>query len=192
MEKTHNNRYIIKIPNHVTVLYCYDKDILTIIGPLKRKSLKLKLKVFFSKDQKTISVSSESCLKISNKQKKNINALKGTTLAIIKQVILETSYLLYQKLKFIGIGYRTFDVDSFENKLLLFRLGYSHPIFFKISEEARIFCLKRIKLFIYGNSYQNITQTAALIRSYKKPEPYKGKGILYENEKINLKEGKKV
>ena len=192
MEKTHNNKYIIKIPNHVTVLYFYDKDILTVIGPLKRKSLNLKLKVFFSEDQKTISVSSEPCLKISNKQKKNINALKGTTAAIIKQAILETSYLLYQKLKFVGIGYRTFDVDNFENRLLMFRLGYSHPIFLKISEEAKIFCLKRIKLFIYGNSYQNITQTAALIRSYKKPEPYKGKGILYENEKINLKEGKKV
>ena len=192
MEKIHNNKYIIKIPNHVTVLYFYDKDILTIIGPLKRKSLSLKLKVFFSEDQKTITVSSNPCLKISNKQKKNINALKGTTAAIIKQAILETSYLLYQKLKFVGIGYRTFDVDNFENRLLMFRLGYSHPIFFKISEEAKIFCLKRIKLFIYGNSYQNITQTAALIRSYKKPEPYKGKGILYENEKINLKEGKKV
>lgn len=192
MEKTHNNKYIIKIPNHVTVLYFYDKDILTVVGPLKRKSLNLKLKVFFSENQKTISVSSDPCLKISNKQKKNINALKGTTAAIIKQAILETSYLLYQKLKFVGIGYRTFDVDNFENRLLMFRLGYSHPIFFKISEEARIFCLKRIKLFIYGNSYQNITQTAALIRSYKKPEPYKGKGILYENEKINLKEGKKV
>ena len=192
MKKTHNNKYIIKIPNHVTVLYFYDKDILTVLGPLKRKSLNLKLKVFFSEDQKTISVSSVSGLKISNKQKKNINALKGTTAAIIKQAILETSYLLYQKLKFVGIGYRTFDVDNFENRLLMFRLGYSHPIFFKISEEAKIFCLKRIKLFIYGNSYQNITQTAALIRSYKKPEPYKGKGILYENEKINLKEGKKV
>lgn len=192
MKKIHNNKYIIKIPNHVTVLYFYDKDILTVIGPLKRKSLKLKLKVFFSTDQKTISVSSNPCLKISNKQKKNINALKGTTAAIIKQVILETSYLLYQKLKFVGIGYRTFDVDNFENKLIMFRLGYSHPIFFKINEEAKIFCLKRIKLFVYGNSYQNITQTAALIRSYKKPEPYKGKGILYENEKINLKEGKKV
>lgn len=70
MEKTHNNKYIIKIPNHITVLYFYDKDILTVIGPLKRKSLNLKLKVFFSENQKTISVSSEPCLKISNKQKK--------------------------------------------------------------------------------------------------------------------------
>lgn len=192
MEKTQNKKYIIKIPNHVTVLYFYDQDILTIVGPLKRKSIKLKLKLFFSEDQKTISVSSISGLKISNKQTKNINALKGTTAAIIKQVILETSYLLYQKLKFVGIGYRTFDVDNFENRLLMFRLGYSHPIFFKIGEEATIFCLKKIKLFLYGNSYQNITQTAALIRSYKKPEPYKGKGILYENEKINIKEGKKV
>jgi large subunit ribosomal protein L6 len=90
------------------------------------------------------------------------------------------------------VGYRAFDVDNFENKLLLFKLGYSHSIYFKIPIESQIFCLKRTKLFIHGNSYQDITKIAAFIRSYKKPEPYKGKGILYETEKIILKEGKKV
>ena len=74
----------------------------------------------------------------------------------------------------------------------MFKLGYSHPIFFKIPNNLQIFCFKFIKLFVWGNSYKNITQTSALIRSYKKPEPYKGKGILYEGEKIVLKEGKKV
>ena len=48
------------------------------------------------------------------------------------------------------------------------------------------------RLFIYGSSYQKVTQTASSIRSYKKPEPYKNKGILYEAEKIILKEGKKA
>ena len=56
----------------------------------------------------------------------------------------------------------------------------------------KIFCLKANKLFIIGNSYQFVTQIAALIRSCKVPEPYKGKGILYATEKITLKEGKKV
>lgn len=54
-----------------------------------------------------------------------------------------------------------------------------------------MFCLKLTKLFVYGDSYQKITKTTALIQSYKQPDPYKGKGILYENEKIILKEGKK-
>jgi large subunit ribosomal protein L6 len=124
--------------------------------------------------------------------KKKIKALQGTTVALIKQLIVETSAVLYQKLKLVGVGYRAFDVDTLKNKLLLFKLGYSHFLYFKISNEIEIFCLKMTKLFIYGNSYRNVTQTAALIRSYKKPEPYKGKGILYETEKIVLKEGKKV
>ena len=55
-----------------------------------------------------------------------------------------------------------------------------------------IFCLKTNKLFIVGYSYVFVTQIAALIRSFKIPEPYKGKGIVYTTEKIILKEGKKV
>jgi len=54
------------------------------------------------------------------------------------------------------------------------------------------FCLKNNKLFLIGNSSIFLTQVAALIRSYKIPEPYKGKGILYMSEKITLKEGKKI
>lgn len=76
--------------------------------------------------------------------------------------------------------------------LLHFKLGYSHFIYFKIPKNLKIFCLKANKLFILGNSYLFVTQIAALIRSYKVPEPYKGKGILYTTEKIALKEGKKI
>ena len=56
----------------------------------------------------------------------------------------------------------------------------------------KIFCLKTNKLFIIGYSYWFVTQVAAVIRSYKTPEPYKGKGMLYTTEKVVLKEGKKV
>ena len=121
-----------------------------------------------------------------------IKSFQGTTYSLIKQLIVETSSILYKKLKFIGIGYRAFDVKKFNNKLFMFKLGYSHPIYFKIPKKINIFCLKLTKLFVYGNSYQNITKTTSLIKSYKLPEPYKGKGILYENEKIKLKEGKKI
>ena len=79
-----------------------------------------------------------------------------------------------------------------EIKLLNFKLGYSHQIFFKIPRNLNVFCLKSTKLFVSGLSNSYVNQIAALIRSYKTPEPYKGKGILYENEKIILKEGKKI
>ena len=187
-------KYTIKIPNKVTVLYCNNKQILTLIGPLKTKSLKLKVKIILFKNKHTIGVTSESfgVASTANYKKKFYLSLQGTTTAIIKQLLLETSYTLYKRLKLIGVGYRAFAVENFENKLFFIKLGYSHAIFFKISKKSKIFCLKKTKLFIFGNSYQNITQEASTIRSYKKPEPYKGKGILYENEKINLKQGKKI
>lgn len=185
-------KYVIKIPNDITVLYCNKKKIVTVIGPLTKKSLKLKVKIMIEEEKKIIKVSSIPFLTISNNETKKIKSVQGTTAALIKQLIVETTVVLHQKLKFVGVGYRAFDVENFKNKLLLFKLGYSHPIYFKIPNNLKTFCLKFTKLFIYGNFYQSVTQTASLIRSYKKPEPYKGKGILYETEKITLKEGKKV
>lgn len=185
-------KYEIKIPNDNIVLYCEKKRIITVLGPLTKKTLKLKLKIKITPEKKTILITSKPFSKLSNNQKKKIKALQGTTFALLKQLLIETSAILYQKLKFIGVGYRAFDVQGFEKKLLMFKLGYSHPIYFKIPKNLNIFCLKLTKLFIYGNSYQDITKITSLIQSYKTPEPYKGKGILYENEKIKLKEGKKV
>jgi large subunit ribosomal protein L6 len=76
--------------------------------------------------------------------------------------------------------------------LLHFKLGYSHYVYFKIPKNLEIFCLKANKLFILGDSYSFVNQVAALVRSFKIPEPYKGKGIIYTTEKITLKEGKKA
>lgn len=190
--KTIQAKYTIRIPYNITVFYCDQKKIITFYGPLKKKSLKLKLKISIQKIERVIKVSSIPFSKISNNKKKKIKALQGATVALIKQLLIETSSILYQRLKFIGVGYRASNIDNYQNKLLLFKLGFSHPIYFKIPDKLKIFCLKFTKLFIYGSSYQNVTQTAALIRSKKFPEPYKGKGILYENEKIILKEGKKI
>jgi large subunit ribosomal protein L6 len=181
---------LIKIPKNIIVLYSTKKKIITLIGPLNTRSMFLRLKLNILQDSKIIEVTSIPFAHIS--KKKQILSLQGTTVALIKQLLVETSSTIYNKLKFVGVGYRAFEVEEFKNKLLMFKLGYSHPIFFKIPNNLQIFCFKFIKLFVWGNSYKNITQTSALIRSYKKPEPYKGKGILYEGEKIVLKEGKKV
>ena len=185
-------KYLIKIPKETIIIYCNKKKIITVIGPLKKKSLKLKVDLRLFEQINTIEVTTIPFSKLSNNDKKNIKAIQGTTVALIKQLMIETSSIFYQKLKFIGVGYRAFEVENFENQLLLFKLGYSHSIYFKIPENLEISSLKFTKLFISGFSYQKITQTAALIQSYKYPEPYKGKGILYENQKIQLKEGKKV
>lgn len=190
--KNISEKYTIKIPNEIKVIYSSEKKIIILVGVLTKRALKLDIQLFLIKSKNVLKVSSLPFFKISNNEQKKIKILQGTTVALIKQLIVETSTVLYQKLKLIGVGYRTFDVDNFKNKLLLFKLGFSHFLYFKISNEVKIFCLKMTKLFIYGNSYKTVTQIASLIRSYKKPEPYKGKGILYETEKIVLKEGKKI
>ena len=136
-------------------------------------------------------MSSIPLINLSNNKKKNISALRGTATAIIKQLILETSSILYQKLKLVGVGYKVFERETLNNKILMFKLGYSHPIFFKTTENLKFYCLKFTKLFIYGSSYQDVTQAASLIKSHRAPEPYKGKGVLYSNEIIKLKKGKK-
>lgn len=187
-----NEKYKIKIPTNIIVFYCNKKNIITIFGPLVKKTITLKLKLIFLNDINTILVTNIFTSKLSNNKKKNLKTLQGTTTAQIKQLIIETSTLIYKKLLFVGVGYRTFDVDNFPNKLLLFKLGFSHSIYFKIPKNLQLFCLKRTKLFVFGNSYQHVTQAASIIQSYKTPEPYKGKGILYENIKIKLKEGKKL
>jgi large subunit ribosomal protein L6 len=182
----------IKIPKNILVIYSKEKKIITFIGPVHKRSLKLDLKLEIINNLNLIRVTEETFTKKSNCEKKYIKSMQGTTAALIKQILLEASSLIYKKLKIVGVGYRSLPVDGFNDKLLMFKLGYSHSLYFKVPDDINIFSLKFTKLFIYGNSYQNVNQIASTIRLYKKPEPYKGKGILYESEKITLKEGKKV
>jgi large subunit ribosomal protein L6 len=189
---TNSKNYKIKIPKNISILYCDKNKIITVCGSIIKKTAKLKLEIKLIESKKILLISTTPTFKLSNNKKKRIKALQGTTAAFLKQLIIETSTLMYQKLLFVGVGYRAFDIEAFPNKILLFKLGFSHSIYYKIPKSVQIFCLKRTNLFISGNSYQNVTQTASSIQYYKTPEVYKGKGILKENEKIKLKEGKKL
>jgi large subunit ribosomal protein L6 len=90
-------------------------------------------------------------------------------------------------LKLVGIGYRAI----IEKDKLVLKLGFSHLIFLEIPKGIEIICKKPSLILLKGYDLLMLTQFAALIRSYKIPEPYKGKGILYKGEKIRRKEGKK-
>lgn len=125
-------------------------------------------------------------------KKKKLKAVQVTQVNLLKQMLLEISLLSCKKLNLIGVGFRVSMWQTSTLSLLHFKLGYSHNIYFKIPKSLEIFCLKANKLFILGDSYLFVTQVAALVRSFKIPEPYKGKGIVYTTEKICLKEGKKA
>jgi len=187
-----SKRYIIKIPKDICILYCDKKKLLTLIGPLGKKSLQVKLKVLILKPENFLVITQIPFSQMSSNEKKKLKSVQGTTIALLKQLILEISFIFSKKLIFVGVGYRAFPIELFKTQILQFKLGYSHQIYFKVSSNLNVYCHKATTIFISGNSTQNVSQTAALIRSYKYPEPYKGKGILYDNEKIVLKEGKKV
>jgi large subunit ribosomal protein L6 len=188
-----SKKYSVKIPEDVSIIYSGNKKVVYFIGSISKKLLKLKVKIYLNQAKNVLQVSGYSLLsKISGNQKKILKALQGTTTALIKQIILEISVLFHKKLKLVGVGYKVFPVEIFEHKLLQFKLGYSHQVYFKIPNNLKVFCLKITNFFIFGNSYKDISQILSMIRQYKKPDPYKGKGILYEHEKILLKEGKKI
>ena len=91
-------------------------------------------------------------------------------------------------LKIVGVGYRA----SVENKKnLVLKLGFSHLINLEIPKTITVSNPKPTRLILRSNNLSELMQYAARIRSYKEPEPYKGKGILYKGEKIRRKEGKK-
>jgi len=187
-----SKRNVIKIPKDVCVLYCDKKKLLTFVGPLNKKSLQVKLKVLILKPKKILIITQKPFTQISSNEKKKLKSIQGTTIALIKQIILEVSFISSKKLIFVGVGYKAFPITLFKSQILQFKLGYSHQIYFKVSDDLDVYCHKATTVFISGNSNQSISQTASLIRSNKCPEPYKGKGIRYDTEKITLKEGKKV
>nr|YP_010139037.1 ribosomal protein L6 [Lithodesmium undulatum]QQJ94645.1 ribosomal protein L6 [Lithodesmium undulatum] len=190
MNKVKN--YIIKIPNNIKILYQKQNNLLVIEGKLGKRILEFKTKLIINKIFKTIEITNIVSFSKANNEKKRIKAYRKTSLALLKQSFLEVSIILFKKLKLVGIGYKVIFEKIINQKFLVFKLGYSHNIYFKIPNYIKIICIKSDTILILGQSYANITQLASVIKSFKLPEPYKGKGILYDNEKIILKEGKKI
>ena len=187
-----SKRYYIKIPIDVSIFYSETKRFLLFKGKRCKKKLFLKSKIILSNTAKTIKVTRDFFSYSAGKGEKKKKEMQGTIATLIKQAILEVSVVLCEKLKLIGVGFRARILNIKTFNILNLNLGYSHQIYFKIPNNLTLICLKSTKMFILGDSNREITQIAALLRSYKLPDPYKGKGILYNNEIVALKEGKKV
>lgn len=190
--KNITKRHLIKVSADISTYYCPEKQIIIFSNAITQKSLSLKTKLIIDQQKKIIKVTREPLSSISNHEKKMLKSIQATQAILLKQMLVEMTLFFCKKLNLIGVGFRVAILKKTNFDLLHFKLGYSHPIYFKLPKNLKIFCLKANKLFVVGNSYSFVTQIAALIRSYKTPEPYKGKGILYATEKISLKEGKKV
>ena len=122
-----------------------------------------------------------------NSNLQSVNALSGTVRVILANMIQGVSKGFEKKLQLVGVGYRAQIVS---NKLNL-ALGFSHPIDFEIPHGIKIETPSQTEIIIKGTDKQKVGQIAADIRAYRKPEPYKGKGVRYIDEVILLKETKK-
>ena len=115
------------------------------------------------------------------------NALSGTTRALIQNIVIGVSVGFERKLEIVGVGYRA----AVSGKVLNLTLGFSHPVVFDIPEDITIETPSQTEIIIKGVDKQQVGQVAANIRAYRPPEPYKGKGVRYSDERIIRKEAKK-
>ena len=122
-----------------------------------------------------------------NNETKQARALWGTTRALVNNMVTGVSAGFTRKLEINGVGYRA----AVQGKTLVLQLGYSHDINFPIPQDIKIACEKPTAIAVTGADRQRVGQVAAEIRSFRQPEPYKGKGIKYADETIRRKEGKK-
>jgi len=114
-------------------------------------------------------------------------ALYGTARAQIANLVAGVTKGFEKKLEITGVGYRA----AMQGKNLQLALGYSHDIVYPIPEGITIATPRPIEIVISGADRQKVGQVAAEIRKYRPPEPYKGKGIKYSDERVFRKEGKK-
>lgn len=118
---------------------------------------------------------------------KETNEISGTMRAILANMVKGVTSGFEKKLQLVGVGYKA---QVAQNKLNL-ALGYSHSIDHIIPEGIKIETPSQTEIIIKGIDKQKVGQVAADIRAYRKPEPYKGKGVRYSDEVIILKETKK-
>ncbi|MAZ38519.1 MAG: 50S ribosomal protein L6 [Legionellales bacterium] len=117
----------------------------------------------------------------------NSDALSGTMRAIVNNMVTGVSQGYEIKLILIGVGYRA----QVSGKVLNLTLGFSHPVNFPIPEGITIETPSQTEVVVKGVDKQLVGETAAKIRRYRPPEPYKGKGIRYHDENVQRKETKK-
>lgn len=118
---------------------------------------------------------------------KNDTMISGTIRALLNNMVDGVTKGFERKLTLVGVGYRA----SVANKKVNLQVGLSHPVDHPIPEGISVECPTQTEIVIKGPNKHMVGQLAAQLRSYRPPEPYKGKGVRYSDEKVTLKEAKK-
>ena len=171
-------KYPIAVPDKVQVTV--NPDEIVVKGPLGTLTQPLSREVVVKLEDGKVTFAAAN-------ESKAANALSGTLRANVANMVHGVKDGFQKKLTLVGVGYRA---QAQGNKLNL-TLGFSHPIVHPLPEGVKAETPTQTEILIKGMDRQKVGQVAAEIRAYKSPEPYKGKGVRYSDEKVVIKETKK-
>lgn len=114
-------------------------------------------------------------------------AMAGTMRSLANNMVIGVSQGFEKKLELVGVGYRA----QMQGKTLNLTLGFSHPVNYEVPEGISIETPSQTEIIVKGADKQRVGQVCAEIRAYRPPEPYKGKGVRYSDERVIRKEAKK-
>lgn len=117
----------------------------------------------------------------------NADALSGTMRALVANMVQGVSKGFERKLTLVGVGFRA----QAQGPKLTLQVGFSHPVVKEMPDGVKVECPTQTEIIIKGADRQRVGQVAAEVRAIRPPEPYKGKGIRYADERVTLKETKK-
>ena len=155
-------------------------DAVAVKGPLGTLSQRLSSDIRIERDGDNLlcRVGNESA---------HANAMSGTIRALLANMVQGVTRGFERKLTLVGVGYRA---QAQGDKLNL-SLGFSHPVVHQMPKGVKVETPSQTEIIIKGTDKQQVGQVAAEVRAYRSPEPYKGKGVRYSDEKVVLKETKK-
>ena len=171
-------KHPVPVPSGVEV--ALDGQTLSVSGKLGKLRRSLPPEVELARENGSIAVRPRS-------EDKRARAMWGMSRTVVANMIEGVAKGFTRRLVISGVGYRA----ALDGKILNLQLGYSHDIKYAIPEDIEVRCETPTAISISGADRQRVGQIAAEIRAFRKPEPYKGKGIRYDDETILRKEGKK-
>ncbi len=168
----------IAVPKGVDINIAADQ--ITVKGPLGSLSQSLSAAVTVVRDGEELKVKPAN-------DSRNADAMSGTVRALVNNMVIGVTKGFEKKLNLVGVGYRA---QAQGDKLNL-TLGFSHPVVHSMPKGVKAETPLQTEILIKGIDKQQVGQVAAEVRAYRPPEPYKGKGVRYSDERVVIKETKK-
>jgi large subunit ribosomal protein L6 len=155
-------------------------DVVRIKGPKGELSMPANSEVVITFEEGVATVGARSGSRFAN-------AMAGTTRALMNNMVTGVTDGFERKLELVGVGYRA----QAQGKKINLTLGFSHPVVYELPDGIEVDIPSQREIVVKGIDKQKVGQVAAEIRRYRPPEPYKGKGVRYSDERVVLKDAKK-